>query len=163
MARRGTPFTGILYAGLMIDGETIRLVEYNVRLGDPEAQALMMRMGAQALDLMLACAEGRLTGEAVTWADDCALCVVLAAEGYPGEHATGEPIGGLDGLPESSRRMMFHAGTAERDGRIVSAGGRVLGATARAETLAEARAGAYALAEAVDWPGGRMRRDIGAA
>jgi phosphoribosylamine--glycine ligase len=161
MARRGTPFTGCLYAGLMIDGGRARLVEYNVRFGDPEAQVLMMRMGAQALDLMLACAEGRLAGAAVNWADDHALTVVLAAEGYPGAPRTGTPIGGLQALPANSVQMLFHAGTAERDGRIVAAGGRVLNATGRGATLAEARARAYALAEAVDWPGGFYRRDIG--
>jgi phosphoribosylamine--glycine ligase len=161
MVRRGTPYRGVLYVGLMIHEGTVRLVEYNARFGDPECQVLMMRLGAQALDLMLACAERRLAGVRVNWADDHALTVVLVARGYPGAVAAGEPIGGLEGVPETSFQMLFHAGTAERDGRIVSAGGRVLNATARGATLAEARARAYALAEAVDWPGGTWRRDIG--
>ncbi|WP_102107805.1 phosphoribosylamine--glycine ligase [Oceaniglobus roseus] len=161
MARRGTPFQGVLFVGLMIADGAPRLVEYNVRFGDPECQALMMRLGAQALDLMLAAAEGRLAEARVNWADDHAMCVVLAAEGYPGSYAKGERIGGLEALEGDSFSMMFHAGTAERDGQIVSAGGRVLGATARGATLAEARARAYALAEAVDWPRGVFRRDIG--
>jgi phosphoribosylamine--glycine ligase len=161
MARRGTPFTGILYAGLMIADGAPRLVEYNVRFGDPEAQVLMMRLGGQVLDLLLACAEGRLSEMSVNWADDHALTVVLAAKGYPGPYAKGEPIGGLHALPEDAGHMMFHAGTARVDGRIVSNGGRVLNATGRGATLAEARDRAYALAEAVDWPGGFFRRDIG--
>jgi phosphoribosylamine--glycine ligase len=161
MTRRGTPFTGILYAGLMIEDGAPRLVEYNVRFGDPEAQVLMMRLGGQVLDLLLACAEGRLSEMSVNWADDHALTVVLAAKGYPGPYAKGEPIAGLDALPEDADHMMFHAGTARRGGHIVSNGGRVLNATARGATLAEARDRAYALAEAVDWPGGFFRHDIG--
>ncbi len=161
MARRGTPYRGVLYAGLMIEDGAPRLIEYNVRFGDPEAQVLMMRLGAQALDLMQACAEGRLDEMRVNWADDHALTVVLAAKGYPGPCAMGEAIGGLDDLPEDTSHMTFHAGTAREDGRVVSAGGRVLNATARGATLEEARDRAYALAEAVDWPGGFYRRDIG--
>ena len=161
MARRGTPFQGVLYAGLMIEDGRARLVEYNVRFGDPECQVLMMRLGAQALDLIHACAEGRLSELCVTWADDHALTVVLAAQGYPGDYAKGSVIGGLAELPEDSARMMFHAGTAERDGQIVADGGRVLNATGRGATLAEARARAYDLAGRVDWPQGFMRRDIG--
>jgi len=161
MARRGTPFQGVLYAGLMIRDGRARLVEYNVRFGDPECQVLMMRLGAQALDLILACAEGRLAGMAVHWADDHALSVVLAARGYPGPHGKGSPIRGLDALAEDSFRMVFHAGTARRDGEIVANGGRVLAATGRGATLAEAHARAYALAEAIDWPEGFFRSDIG--
>ena len=161
MARRGTPFHGVLYAGLMIRDGRARLVEYNVRFGDPECQVLMMRLGAQALDLIQACAESRLDGVSVTWADDHALTVVLAADGYPGDYARGTAIRLPDDLAESSSAMIFHAGTAEREGRLVSAGGRVLNATGRGATLAEARDRAYALAEAVDWPEGFFRRDIG--
>ncbi|AWX92379.1 phosphoribosylamine--glycine ligase [Paracoccus mutanolyticus] len=161
MARRGTPFQGVLYAGLMIRDGQARLVEYNVRFGDPECQVLMMRLGAQALDLILACAEGRLTETAVTWAEDHALTVVLAARGYPGAYERGTEIGGLDALPRDSSQMVFHAGTALKDGALVATGGRVLAATGRGATLAEARARAYALADAIDWPGGFYRRDIG--
>ena len=161
MARRGTPMQGVLFVGLMIEDGAPSLVEYNVRFGDPECQCLMMRLGGQALDLMQACAEGRLAGARVHWAEDHAMCVVMAAAGYPGAYARGEPIGGLDALPRDSRAIAFHAGTAAKDGATVSAGGRVLGLTARGRTLTEARDRAYAMVDAVDWPGGFCRRDIG--
>jgi phosphoribosylamine--glycine ligase len=161
MARRGTPYQGVLYAGLMIEDGRARLVEYNVRFGDPEAQVLMMRLGAQALDLMLACAEGRLAETGVNWAEDHALTVVMAARGYPGAYAGGGVIDGLDALPEDSRHMVFHAGTVLREGRVTAAGGRVLNVTARAATLAEARSEAYAMVDRIRWPEGFCRRDIG--
>ncbi len=161
MARRGTPYQGVLYAGLMIEGGQARLVEYNVRFGDPECQVLMLRLGAQALDLLLACAEGRLADARVNWADDHALTVVLAAKGYPGDYAKGSAIRGLDALTEDTAHMVFHAGTAARDGQIVANGGRVLNVTARGATLAEARDRAYGMVDAIDWPEGFCRRDIG--
>ncbi|MGR3570416.1 phosphoribosylamine--glycine ligase [Brevirhabdus sp.] len=162
MARRGTPFRGVLYAGLMIKDGQPRLVEYNVRFGDPECQVLMMRLGAQALDLMLACAERRLERARVNWADDHALTVVLAARGYPGAYEKGSRIGGLSELPETSAQMCFHAGTRRgADGSTQAAGGRVLNATARGATLREARDLAYALVDRVDWPDGFCRDDIG--
>ncbi len=161
MARRGTPYRGVLYAGLMIEDGRARLVEYNARFGDPETQVLMMRLGAQALDLMLACAEGRLAEAQVNWAEDHAITVVMAAAGYPGAYAKGSVIGGLEALPEDSFQMVFHAGTAEREGQIVANGGRVLNVTARGATLAEARARAYAMVDGIDWPNGFCRRDIG--
>ncbi|HKL45837.1 MAG TPA: phosphoribosylamine--glycine ligase [Roseovarius sp.] len=161
MTRRGTPYQGVLYAGLMIEDGQPRLVEYNVRFGDPECQALMMRLGAQAFDLMHACAEGRLAEARVNWADDHAMTVVMAAKGYPGSYEKGTLIGGLDALPEDSFQMMFHAGTTEQDGRITASGGRVLNATARGATLQEARDRAYAMIDQVDWPQGVCRRDIG--
>jgi phosphoribosylamine--glycine ligase len=161
MARRGTPYQGVLYAGLMIRDGRPRLVEYNVRFGDPEAQVLMMRLGAQALDLMLACAEGRLAEAQVNWADDHALTVVMAAQGYPGDYAKGSEIRGLGALPEDSAHMVFHAGTAAQDGRILAAGGRVLNVTARGATLEEAAARAYGMVDRIDWPEGFCRRDIG--
>ncbi len=161
MARRGTPFQGVLYAGLMIRDGAPRLVEYNVRFGDPEAQVLMMRLGAQALDLMQAAAEGRLAGVSVNWADDHAITVVMAAKGYPGAYEKGSEIRGLNALPEDSRNMVFHAGTARDGGRLVAAGGRVLNVTARGDSLAEARDRAYAMVDAIDWPEGFCRRDIG--
>ncbi|WP_413872924.1 phosphoribosylamine--glycine ligase [Albidovulum sp.] len=161
MARRGTPFQGVLYAGLMIREGRARLVEYNVRFGDPETQVLMLRLGAQAFDLIQACAEGRLAGQRVNWADDHALTVVMAANGYPGSYAKGSQIRGLEELPEDSAHMVFHAGTAARDGSIIAAGGRVLNVTARGTTLAEARERAYRMVDRIDWPGGFCRRDIG--
>ncbi|KFI25037.1 phosphoribosylamine--glycine ligase [Paenirhodobacter enshiensis] len=161
MARRGTPFQGVLYAGLMIENGRARLVEYNVRFGDPECQVLMMRLGAQALDLLLACAEGRLGETRAQWADDHALTVVMAANGYPGAYARGTVISGLDTLPEDSTHMVFHAGTALKDGALIATGGRVLNVTARGATLKEAQARAYEMIDRIDWPGGFCRRDIG--
>ncbi|MFT4783307.1 MAG: phosphoribosylamine--glycine ligase [Paracoccaceae bacterium] len=161
MARRGTPYRGVLYAGLMIKDGAPRLVEYNARFGDPECQVLMMRLGGQVLDLVQACAEERLAGMQVHWADDHALSVVLATKGYPGAYTKGSVINGLDKLPESSNQMTFHAGTSDENGRTLATGGRVLNATARASTLEQARADAYALTHAVDWPEGFFRSDIG--
>jgi phosphoribosylamine---glycine ligase len=161
MARRGVPFSGVLFAGLMIKDGAPSLIEYNVRFGDPECQCLMLRLGAQALDLMLACAQGRLADMAVNWADDHAICVVMAAEGYPGSYAKGSVIKGLEDMPETSLEMCFHAGTQAREGRYLANGGRVLGLTARGESLAEAQSRAYRLVERVDWPGGFYRSDIG--
>ncbi|WP_103172817.1 phosphoribosylamine--glycine ligase [Paracoccus sp. SY] len=161
MERRGMPFQGVLYAGLMIRDGQARLVEYNVRFGDPECQVLMMRLGAQVLDLLLACAEGRLSETSVNWADDHALTVVMAAEGYPGSYQKGSTIKGLDSLSETSFEMTFHAGTAAKDGQIIATGGRVLTCTGRGPTLAEAHRRAYAQVDAIDWPQGFCRRDIG--
>ena len=161
MARRGTPYQGVLFAGLMIEAGQGRLVEYNARFGDPETQVLMMRLGAQALDLLLACAEGRLDQAQVNWAEDHALTVVMAAQGYPGAYAKESEIRGLEALPETSFQMVFHSGTTGVDGKILATGGRVLNATARGDTLAQARERAYALIDRIDWPEGFCRRDIG--
>ena len=161
MAARGMPFQGVLYAGLMIHEGRARLVEYNVRFGDPECQALMMRLGGQMLDLLLACAEGRLAGTSVNWADDHALTVVMASRGYPGSYKKGSVISGLDKLAETSFEMTFHAGTASKDGQVIAAGGRVLTCTGRGATLAEAHRRAYAQVDAINWPEGFCRRDIG--
>ena len=161
MARRGTPYQGVLFAGLMIEDSRARLVEYNARFGDPETQVLMMRLGAQTLDLLLACAEGRLDRAQVNWAEDHALTVVMAAKGYPGAYEKGSVINGLDRMPEDSRHMVFHAGTAEREGRILANGGRVLNITARGDTLLDARNRAYAMIDHLRWPEGFCRSDIG--
>ncbi|SMO48389.1 phosphoribosylamine--glycine ligase [Ruegeria faecimaris] len=161
MKRRGTPFQGVLYVGLMIKDGQPRLVEYNVRFGDPECQVLMMRLGAQAMDLMHAAAEGRLAEARVNWADDHALTVVMAANGYPGAYQKGSVIKGLDDVSEDSGNMVFHAGTKESDGQIVSSGGRVLNVTARGQNLQEARDRAYELIDGINWPEGFFRRDIG--
>ena len=161
MARRGTPYQGVLFAGLMIKDGQARLIEYNCRFGDPETQVLMMRLGAQALDLMLACAEGRLDHAKVAWAEDHAISVVMAAQGYPGAYAKGSVIGGLDALREDSRHMVFHAGTRAVNGQITANGGRVLTVTARGDSLKAAHDAAYAMVDAIDWPQGFCRRDIG--
>ena len=161
MVRQGMPYQGVLYVGLMIKDGQPRLVEYNVRFGDPECQVLMLRLGAQALDLMQAVAEGRLDQMQVNWADDHAITVVMAANGYPGSYAKGTEIKGLDTLTEDSMNIVFHAGTTEKDGAILATGGRVLNVTARGATLAEARARAYGMVEQIDWPQGFCRKDIG--
>ena len=161
MVRRGTPYQGILYAGLMIENGQSRLVEYNVRFGDPECQVLMMRLGAQVLDLLIAASEGRLNDVKPNWADDHAVTVVLAAKGYPDAYEKGTVIGGLDALQSDSMNMVFHAGTAERDGMIVANGGRVLNVTARGDSLAEAQQRAYAMVDKINWADGFCRRDIG--
>ena len=161
LARRGTPFQGVLFAGLMIEDGRARLVEYNTRFGDPEAQVLMLRLGAQALDLIEAAAEGRLDTMRVHWAEDHALCVVMAAGGYPGAYEKGSEIGGLEGLPDTALEIVFHAGTRAEGGRVLANGGRVLGATGRGATLKAAQKRAYALVDRIDWPEGFCRRDIG--
>ena len=161
MARRDMPFQGVLYAGLMIRDGQARLVEYNVRFGDPECQVLMMRLGAQVLDLLLACATGELDRITVNWGEDHALTVVMAANGYPGSYDKGSTINGLENAAESSFQMTFHAGTSERDGRIIATGGRGLACTGRGATLAQAHQRAYALIDGIDWPEGFCRRDIG--
>ncbi|OCX66021.1 phosphoribosylamine--glycine ligase [Thioclava sp. SK-1] len=161
MARQGTPFQGVLYAGLMIKDGQPRLVEYNVRFGDPECQVLMLRLGGQILDLLLACAEGRLDQVQPNWADDVAMTVVLAANGYPGTYKKGTQINGLDALPNTSDQVVFHAGTAAKDGAIIATGGRVLNVTARGATLQDAQRRAYDMVDAIDWPDGFCRRDIG--
>ena len=161
MAKRGMPYQGVLYVGLMIEDGQPRLVEYNARFGDPECQVLMMRLGGQAFDLIHAAAEGRLGEAQVNWADDHAVTVVMAAKGYPGAYDKGSVINGLEALPEDSKNMVFHAGTAARDGAIVATGGRVLNVTARGDSLAEAQARAYAMVDQVEWDGGFCRRDIG--
>ena len=161
MARRGTPFQGILYAGLMIKDGTPRLVEYNVRFGDPECQVLMMRLGAQILDLLHACAENRLAGMTPNWADDHAITIVMAAKGYPGKYEKNTIIKGLGDLIETSDIMTFHAGTAQKDGQITAVGGRVLNVSARAITLGTAHAMAYAAIRQIDWQNGFYRTDIG--
>ncbi|MEM1314190.1 MAG: phosphoribosylglycinamide synthetase C domain-containing protein, partial [Pseudomonadota bacterium] len=162
MARRGAPFRGVLYVGLMLTAEGPKLVEFNVRFGDPECQALMMRLASPLLPLLRACAEGGLAQSAPVWRDDAAANVVIAAKGYPGGYAKGEPIGGLDAAAALDGVEIFHAGTRAEGGRILSNGGRVLNVCALGPDLPEALRRAYAAVDAVDWPGGFHRRDIGA-
>jgi len=161
MTKRGTPFQGVLYAGLMIKDGQPRLVEYNVRFGDPECQVLMMRLGGQILDLLLACAQGRLADVSPNWADDHAMTIVMAADGYPGSYEKGTVIKGLDTLPKTSTEMTFHAGTTASGGKITATGGRVLNVTARGDSLQDAHAKAYELIKQIDWPEGFYRTDIG--
>jgi phosphoribosylamine--glycine ligase len=161
MQARGTPFKGVLYAGLMIKNGAAKLIEYNVRFGDPEAQVLMLRLKSDLLPALLAVAEGRLSGIALDWHDNAVLCVVMATRGYPGAYAKGSEIKGLEAAGADPQVQVFHAGT-KRDGtRILADGGRVLGVTARGAGIAEAQARAYAAVDKIDWPGGFCRRDIG--
>jgi phosphoribosylamine--glycine ligase len=161
MRERGTPFKGVLYAGLMIKDGAPKLIEYNVRFGDPEAQALMLRLKSDLLPALLAVAEGRLADVALDWHDDAELCVVMAANGYPGAYAMGSEIRGLEKAGADPNVQIFHAGTRREGDRILADGGRVLGVTARGNTIAEAKARAYAAIDKIDWPGGFYRRDIG--
>ena len=161
MARRGAPYTGVLYAGLMIENGAPRLVEYNVRFGDPECQALMMRLGSDLLPVLKAAADGELAGASLDWRPEPAMTVVLAAKGYPGSYAKGEEIGGLAEAAADPDVEIFHAGTRAAGERTLSNGGRVLNVTARGATIAEAREKAYAAIEKIDWPGGFHRKDIG--
>ncbi len=162
MKARGTPFRGILYAGLMLTAEGPKLIEYNVRFGDPETQALMLRLDSDLLPLLVASAKGGLAGMSAGWSADAALTVVMAAQGYPGTYAKGTPIGGIAAADALPGVKVFQAGTARTDGRLIATGGRVLNVSARGATIAEAQARAYAGIAAIDWPDGFWRTDIGA-
>ncbi len=158
MANEGTPFSGILYAGLMLTDEGPKLVEYNVRFGDPECQVLMARLESDLAELMLACATGRLAeAQPPRFSDKAALTVVMAAEGYPGTPARGGAIE----IPPTDEALVFHAGTALVEGALVASGGRVLAVTATGADVAEAQARAYAAVDAIHFPSGFYRRDIG--
>lgn len=161
MRRRGTPFRGVLYAGLMITAEGPKLIEYNARFGDPETQPLMMRLNSDVLPLLLATTNGTLASQEASWRNDAALTVVMAAKGYPGAYARGTPISGLETANAQDGVKVFHAGTALKDDGLVSAGGRVLNVTALAPTIREAQSRTYAAVAAIDWPEGFCRRDIG--
>ena len=161
MATRGAPYRGVLYAGLMLTAEGPKLIEYNVRFGDPETQALMMRLDSDLLDLMLSTVEGRLAEVTPRWSSDAALTVVMAAKGYPGTYLSRGAITGIERAEALPGVKVFQAGTALRDGQLVASGGRVLNVTARAATIAEAQARAYETVAAIDFPDGFCRRDIG--
>jgi phosphoribosylamine--glycine ligase len=145
----------------MLTASGPKLIEYNVRFGDPETQVLMPRLESDLIELLAATATGELAGMAARWSSDAALTVVMAAKGYPGTYAKGTAIGGIDKANALPGVKVFHAGTAMQGGTLVAAGGRVLNVTARGRTIAEAQARAYAGVAAVDWPGGFFRRDIG--
>jgi phosphoribosylamine---glycine ligase len=160
MAKAGTPFRGVLFAGLMLTGRGPYLIEYNARFGDPECQVLMARLKSDLLPALLACADGDLNGMDLHWSDQPAVTVVMAARGYPGDYEKGEPIEGLEAAGQLPGIQIFHAGTRARDSEILSAGGRVLNITATGETLAEAVDRAYQAVARIHWPGGFFRRDI---
>ncbi len=162
MARRGTPFRGVLFCGLMLTGEGPKLIEFNVRFGDPECQALLLRAEGDVLATLAACAQGRLHDATLRLRDEASVVVVMAAAGYPGSYAKGSEIGGLADAAALPTVRVFHAGTREEGGRVLAEGGRVLGIGAVGATVEEARARAYAWVDAVRWPGGCCRRDIAA-
>jgi phosphoribosylamine--glycine ligase len=161
MAARGTPYVGVLYAGLMLTAAGPKLIEYNARFGDPEAQVLMMRLKSDIVPAMVATCDGVLDRFDVRWHGDVALTVVMAARGYPGTPERGSEIKGLEGAAEVDGVEIFHAGTRQDGDRLLADGGRVLNVTARGRTVAEARERAYAAIERIDWPGGFCRSDIG--
>jgi phosphoribosylamine--glycine ligase len=161
MKEMGMPFTGVLYLGLMITASGPKLIEYNVRFGDPECQVLMLRLMSDIVPALLAAAEGQLRNFDLRWFPDTALTVVMAAKGYPGNYAKGSAIDGLDAAAEVEGVEIFHAGTASAGGRIVANGGRVLNVCALGKTAAEAQARAYAAVDRIRWPEGFCRRDIG--
>jgi phosphoribosylamine--glycine ligase len=161
MAARGAPFKGVLFAGLMITATGPKLIEYNVRFGDPETQVLMMRLKSDLLAAMLATADGGLDTFSLKWSDEAALTVVYAAVGYPGTPIKGSEIRGLEDARALNGVQVFHAGTKAIDGRIVADGGRVLAVTATGRTVAEAQTRAYQALDRIEWPGGFCRRDIG--
>ena len=163
MAAEGHPYKGVLYAGLMLTADGPKLLEYNVRFGDPECQVLVARLKSDLLPALIASRDGVLANVDLRWHDAAAICVVMAAEGYPGAYRKGDPIGGLDAAGQAETVTIFHAGTRTGpDGEILAHGGRVLGVTATGVDLRTAREAAYGAVDRIDWPGGFCRRDIAA-
>jgi phosphoribosylamine--glycine ligase len=161
MAEMGRPYTGVLFVGLMVTADGPKVLEYNVRFGDPECQVLMARLDSDLLPVLLAAAKGDVSGESLSWMDESALVVVMAAKGYPGAYEKGTEIKGLEAANAVPGVTVLHAGTKDGGaGKVLAAGGRVLGVTAHGETVREARDRAYAAVDAIDWPEGFSRRDI---
>ena len=161
MKSLGMPYKGVLYAGLMITDDGPKLIEYNVRFGDPECQVLMLRLMSDLVPALLACCDGMLKNFDLRWYPDAALTVVMAAKGYPGSYAKGSVIEGLDAAAAVEGVEIFHAGTTAQNGRILANGGRVLDISAIGRTVAEAQARAYAAVDRIRWTDGFCRRDIG--
>jgi len=161
MARDGTPYKGVLYAGLMLTAEGPKLIEYNCRFGDPECQPLMMRLQSDLVPALLATRDGILNRVDLRWYDRSAICVVMAAKGYPDDPQRGTEIGGLEAAGADPDVKIFHAGTKREGNRLLADGGRVLGVTATGSDLTAARERAYRAVDLIDWPGGFCRRDIG--
>ena len=161
LARQGVRYTGVLYAGLMVQDGRAKVLEFNVRFGDPEAQALLVRLRSDLLELIERACDGRLAGATIDWDARAAVCVVLAAEGYPGAVERGQRIEGVEALRAWQGGKVFHAGTKRPDGALVTDGGRVLGVTALGDTIERAVTEAYAAVARITWPGMHYRRDIG--
>ena len=160
LSDRGTPFKGVLYAGLMITSDGPKLIEYNTRFGDPECQVLMVRLKSDLLDLMIASADGTLDQSRADWHDDVALTVVMAAKGYPGAYEKGTEIKGLNAI-SADEAEVFHAGTKSNDDKILANGGRGLNVTALGTSVKDAQEAAYKAVSKIDWPEGFCRSDIG--
>jgi len=161
MAAEGRPYRGVLYAGLMIDGTSVKTLEFNARFGDPECQPLLMRLKSDIVPVLMAVAEGDISGVSLEWHDQAAVCVVMASAGYPGDYRKGDAIHGLDQAGALEDLFVFHAGTALDKGRIVTSGGRVLGVTALGPTVRAAIDRAYRGVAAISWEGVHFRTDIG--
>ncbi len=161
MASEGCPYSGILYVGLMIADGKARVVEFNARFGDPEAQPLLMRMKSDIVPVLQACARGELTQTSLEWHDKAAVCVVMASGGYPATFEKGLEIHGLEEAEKIDDLMVFHAGTVLKNGRVVNNGGRVLGVTGLGSDVAAAIEKAYAGVGAIHWQGVHFRTDIG--
>lgn len=161
MARRGSPFKGVLFAGLMITAEGPKLIEYNVRFGDPECEVLMPRLKSDIVPALLAACDGVLDAFDLRWSEEAALTVVLAAKGYPGTPKKGSVIADVEKAAAQDGVLIFHAGTQDKEGKLLANGGRVLNVVALGKTVSEAQAKAYAAVDLIDWPGGFCRRDIG--
>jgi len=157
----GSPYKGVLYAGVMVTKDGPKLVEYNARFGDPECQVLMLRMKSDILPALIACADGQLKNFSLRWFDEVALTVIMATRGYPGDYGKGSVIEGLDDAAKIEGVEIFHAGTVAKDGKILANGGRVLNICAMGPTVAEAQARAYQAVDLIRWPDGFCRRDIG--
>jgi len=162
MAAEGAPYKGILYAGLMLTAEGPKVIEFNCRLGDPEAQVLLPRLQSDLVPAMFAACDGVLDQFDLRWYDEAAVCVVMAANGYPGAYANGTEIKGLDNMADLVDVLPFHAGTSADGERILAQGGRVLGITGLGDTIKDATARAYEAVDRIDWPDGFCRRDIAA-
>ena len=162
MASEGRPYKGVLYAGLMIKDGKARVLEFNARFGDPEAQPLFMRLDGDLVEIMEAVIDERLNELTLDWQDDATICVVMASGGYPGDYEKGKIITGIDSADALEDVKVFHAGTAERDGKIVTSGGRVLGVTARGKDIPQAIERAYEACALIKWDGAQYRTDIGA-
>ena len=162
MKEMGHPFKGVIYAGLMIKDEEPKVLEYNVRFGDPEAQPILLRMKSDLVPALIASIEGNLQDVELDYLSQAAVCVVMASGGYPGSYKKGYPISGLDEAAKMKDVVVFHAGTAEKEGKIVTNGGRVLGVTALGDTIKDAIDRAYQAVSLISWEGVQYRKDIGA-
>jgi phosphoribosylamine--glycine ligase len=162
MENEGVRYRGLLYAGLMLTADGPKVLEYNCRFGDPETEVILPRMHSDLGELLLACVEGNIGNYKALWTDDACVCVVASSGGYPGEHRTGLEIRGLDAAGHVEGAHVFHAGTQERNGRVVTAGGRVLAVSGLGPTIADARARAYEAVEQISFEGMQVRSDIAA-